>query len=192
MQITFRNSCLSSALLWKTSQLKLPIYGYKISNWPRRHVPDIKQNYKAHKTRMAHTHTWTINKLQLVDIWDTRYVRTYVRLCIWHIHRWSRSQFIARIQGAAKCNSYFTKAKNVSLPAHKTFYLEKPKLTLMLTLSHNSSVPPPVPQPPCPTIVHIICHLHGLHTQRTWSADRPPENTRHAKKFHGAHWNNYR
>jgi len=57
--------------------------------------------------------------------------------------RWSRSKFIAfGLPVAANCNSYFTKAKNVSLAAHKAFYLEKPKLTLMLTLPHNSSVSP--------------------------------------------------
>jgi len=44
----------------KQSQLKLTIYGYKISNWPRRHVPDIKQNYKSPQNKAgAHTHTHT-------------------------------------------------------------------------------------------------------------------------------------
>jgi len=55
----------------KQSQLKLTIYGYKISNWPRRHVPDIKQNYKSPQNKAgAHTHTHTphmVNKQSAIS-----------------------------------------------------------------------------------------------------------------------------
>lgn len=98
---------------------------------------------------------------------------------------WTRSKFMAlatqqelpELRKLQTATHILYKAKNVSLAAHKTFCSEKPKTDTdadtfaQLICLHWSALPSrPIPWP----FVHIICHLHGLYTQKTRSAGNRP------------------